>query len=170
MIFFHRTTRDAADAILAGGFRDATGSYGLVGHTLTGAWLSDIPMDQGEGAKGEVLLEVELRGLDEEALDEFEVELMGRSLGIGFDPFVKREWCIPAEFINAHGNVREVSIEEEEEMDTPMNWGLPRPSPRDDPRIVAWRKSRGFESGGLTDKRCEDEPSDWVWDPPMASA
>jgi len=162
MIFFHRTTRDAADAILAGGFRDATGSYGLVGHTLTGAWLSDIPMDQGEGAKGEIMLEVQLTGMKEADLDEHEHPRDSRlTARTDYHPFDYREWCIPAKLVNAHGAAHEVSIEEEDELDTPLAWGLPRPTPRDDARIVAWRKARGFESGGLTDMSWADAPLDW---------
>jgi hypothetical protein len=48
VICYHTT--DAAAEILRDGFRDATGSYMLVGIELTGVWLGE--MDVNEGAKG----------------------------------------------------------------------------------------------------------------------
>jgi hypothetical protein len=36
-------TSEAADQILAEGFRDNTDNYGFEGHLLTGVWLSDVP-------------------------------------------------------------------------------------------------------------------------------
>jgi hypothetical protein len=46
--YFHTT--DAADAILAGGFRDGTGNYGIVDVTLTGVFLADSPVDVNDGS------------------------------------------------------------------------------------------------------------------------
>jgi hypothetical protein len=56
--FYHRT--DAADAILAGGFRDAEGTY-LTRNVYRGVWLSVYPLDVNQGADGDHLLEVMIR-------------------------------------------------------------------------------------------------------------
>jgi hypothetical protein len=87
MRLFHRT--DAADAILAGGFRDGEGSYMLVGLTLRGVFLSNVPVDVNEGAKGDELLEVLLP--DGTDLSEYELIEEGK-------PW--REWCVPAALLN----------------------------------------------------------------------
>jgi hypothetical protein len=55
MTFYHRT--DQAKFILLEGFGDGEGSDGFEGVTLRGVWLSDVPTDCMEGAKGEQLLE-----------------------------------------------------------------------------------------------------------------
>lgn len=47
MRLYHRTFQ--ADSVLAGGFRDARGSY-LTAHIYEGVWLSDVPLDENEGA------------------------------------------------------------------------------------------------------------------------
>lgn len=61
-VLYHRTP--AASEILARGFRDAEGTY-MLGIVLRGVWLSDVPLDSNEGAKGSELLEVLLPdGLD----------------------------------------------------------------------------------------------------------
>ena len=59
VIMFHRTTAAAAEAILTGGFRDGSGPY-TTAERWSGVWLSDVPLDGNEGAKGDVLLEVTL--------------------------------------------------------------------------------------------------------------
>lgn len=92
MIYYHTT--DAADDILAHGFRDATGSYMMIGLELTGVWLGDRPMDVNEGAKGDQVLRVEFR--DDVDLREFEVIEDGK-------PY--REWCVPAALINTEATV-----------------------------------------------------------------
>jgi len=60
MIFYHRTTTQAAQQILKDGFRDATGAY-LTTSEWTGVWLSDVPLDVNEGAVGDCLLRVDLQ-------------------------------------------------------------------------------------------------------------
>lgn len=92
MICYHTT--DAAEEILRHGFRDATGSYGLVNFELTGVWLGDSPMDVNEGAKGDQVLRVEFG--DDVALGDFEVITEGK-------PY--REWCVPAVLINERATV-----------------------------------------------------------------
>jgi hypothetical protein len=90
--YYHRTPEAAA--ILRDGFRDGEGSYGLATLWLTGVFLSDVPLDENEGAKGDDLLAVDLpAGLD---LDEFEIIE-------DLKPY--REWCVPAALINANGSV-----------------------------------------------------------------
>jgi len=98
---YHRTTRRQATAILASGFHDQRGHYGLYDaetgepHTLTGVWLSDVPLDENEGAAGHALLRVTVALTDEElAL----YEVVEEPVEIARGPFVNgyREWCIPA--------------------------------------------------------------------------
>jgi hypothetical protein len=93
---YHRTTADAADAILHGGFKDATGYY-LTENLYTGVWLSDVPLDVNEGAKGDTLLRVELRMSQTDLDDNYEWVTDGA-------PY--REWLVPADVINT----RKVSV------------------------------------------------------------
>jgi hypothetical protein len=64
MRLYHRTTRDAATAIVSSGFLDGEGNYGLYDaithepHVLRGVWVSDVPLDENEGAWGDTLLRV----------------------------------------------------------------------------------------------------------------
>ena len=102
VILYHRTTKDAAHSIRENGFRDATGAY-LTKHTYTGVWFADVPLDENEGADGSVLLEVDLNVTDKE-VSEYEWVEQGK-------PY--REWLIPAEFVNARGQVRVVDVEPE---------------------------------------------------------
>jgi hypothetical protein len=92
MICYHTT--DAADQILRNGFRDATGSYGLATHELTGVWLGDSPMDINEGATGDQVLRVEFP--DDIDLGDFEIIEEQK-------PY--REWCVPADLINERATV-----------------------------------------------------------------
>jgi hypothetical protein len=97
-IFYHRTA--AAEAILREGFRDAEGSYMLVGMTLRGVFVSNVPLDCNEGAKGDQLLEVSLTA----SCDISDYEQIEEGKG-------HREWCVPAEIINRYGTVRLLSEE-----------------------------------------------------------
>ncbi len=72
--------------------------------TLKGVFLSSVPCEVSDGAADGPLLEV-LMGMSEDDLRQFEiVEEMK-----GF-----REFCIPAEIVNAKSLVRRLSIEEED--------------------------------------------------------
>jgi hypothetical protein len=82
---YHRTPHGAD--ILHGGFRDATGSY-MTDREWTGVWVSDVPLDIREGAKGDDLVEVDL---PEEVFAEYEWVEEGRFY---------REALIPAEVLN----------------------------------------------------------------------
>jgi hypothetical protein len=95
MILFHSTTEDAAASILREGFEDATGTY-MMSLWLTGVWVSDVPLDVNEGAKGNVLLRITL-ALPDAALSDFEVVEEGKGY---------REWVIPAALLNEHGRVK----------------------------------------------------------------
>ena len=96
---YHRTTLEAAEAILARGFRDAEGNWGLSHgetgepYTLRGVWLSDSPLDPvdvGGVGEEEELLRVRL-AVDESDLAGLEVVEEGKG---------HREWIIPAELLN----------------------------------------------------------------------
>jgi hypothetical protein len=102
MIFYHRT--DAAEAILREGFRDAEGSYMLIGTTLRGVFVSDKPLDSNEGAIGDQLLKI---ALPDDCCDLSYYELVEEE-----KPY--REWCLPADVINRFGSVRLLSGEEED--------------------------------------------------------
>jgi hypothetical protein len=106
MILFHRTTPTAAASILPNGFIDRTGTY-MTGQEFAGVWLSDVPLDYGQGAKGTTLLRIHT-ALTEGDLSEFEWVEDGK-------PY--REWLVPADLINTTSKVEEVNFEEECEMD-----------------------------------------------------
>lgn len=106
MIVYHRTPH--ADPILEGGFRNGEGSYGLQHHTLRGVFVSEVPLDINEGAAGEDLLEVTLPH-DEHRYTDFELIEKAKTY---------REWCIPAEVLNADAVVRRVTTEEEDALAT----------------------------------------------------
>jgi hypothetical protein len=97
---FHRTA--AADRILAEGFRDSSGTYLFVGISLIGVFVSDIPVDGNEGAKGSDLLEVRI---EESAISDWELVQEGSTY---------REWCVPSEVLNSLGSIRRLSAAEAE--------------------------------------------------------
>src|SRR5262245_1739746 len=88
MILYHRTTDEAAAAILRDGFRD---SSEFTAFGLKGVFVSDVPLDCHEGAKGDALLRIDLEG-DIATLDEYElIEWMANP---------NREWIVPARLLN----------------------------------------------------------------------
>jgi hypothetical protein len=94
LVLWHRTTSPAAAAILAGGFRDNAGFIVAgVGEEFTGIFVSNIPLDSNEGAKGSTLLRV-LLARTEEDISEFELVEDGKTY---------REWIVPAAILNTHG-------------------------------------------------------------------
>ncbi len=99
MILYHRTTSDAAERILATGFRDNTDPY-MTTKEWTGVWLSDVPLDANEGAWGDVLLKITL-SLSEEDISQY--EWIEEQKGC-------REWLVPSEVIN---RMEAVEIDEE---------------------------------------------------------
>jgi len=101
--FYHRTTREAADTILAHGFRDAEGNY-LTANIYRGVWISEMPLDVHEGAKGDVLLIVEV-AVDVTDMDQWEWVEEGK---------LYREWLVSAAWLNERGSVRELTGDEAE--------------------------------------------------------
>jgi hypothetical protein len=85
--YYHAT--NATDAILAEGFRDHSGSYGLQGVTLTGVFISDQPLDGEESVSGDRVFEVELP--DDLDLDDYQLVEDGKRY---------RQWCVPASLLN----------------------------------------------------------------------
>jgi hypothetical protein len=100
MKLYHLTSAAAAQMIVTSGFRNATAHY-LTAELHSGVWLSDIPLDNQEGADGDTLLEVDIGDLD---LRPYEWIEQGR---IGF-----REWLVPAQVLNQHARTRLLSAEE----------------------------------------------------------
>jgi hypothetical protein len=90
--YWHRTY--AAEAILAGGFKDGTGTY-LTDREHTGVWLSDIPVERHD--QSDTLLAVDLPVHLSPMLD---AEHEWVEDGKGF-----REWLVPAAILNEHGTV-----------------------------------------------------------------
>ena len=86
---YHRTSRQAARAILTRGFRDTSGYYGTARRT-SGMWLSDRPLNSNEGTSEGVLLRVILRVSGRE-LHKYEWREAGK-------PY--REWQMPAVLVN----------------------------------------------------------------------
>jgi hypothetical protein len=87
MILYHRT--DHADAIHREGFKDAEGRY-LTAEIHRGVWVSDIPLDINEGARGDDLFVIEIPEsvlADYEWVEEFK----------GY-----REFLIPAALLNGY--------------------------------------------------------------------
>ena len=99
MRVFHRTY--AAEAILAEGFRDAEGCYGTA-YVYRGVWVSDVPLDENEGAGGDTYLLIEI---PEDLFAQYE---WVNEIGFGY-----REALIPAAQLNAYP-VRQWSEAEEE--------------------------------------------------------
>ena len=85
---FHRTPYP--ESILEHGFRDGEGTY-LTDTTHKGVWLSDRPLDIGQGAKGKAIFLLEI---PEEAIQPYEWVEDGK-------PY--REFLIPSELVNRYG-------------------------------------------------------------------
>ena len=100
--YFHRTTESAATEIFRNGFRDARGQY-LTDTEHQGVWLSDKPLDCNEGAKGEVLLAVDI---DPTIVEKHEWVEEGK-------PY--REYLVPAKWLNSHARIRRATKKEEEQ-------------------------------------------------------
>jgi hypothetical protein len=69
MIFFHRTTKKAAHLIQLNGFRDGEGRC-LSEEVKSGVFVSDKPLNDNEGAAGEVLLRITVNGDESDFMDE----------------------------------------------------------------------------------------------------
>ncbi len=89
---YHRTTEAKAAQILKEGFRDTPGRY-LTDREWSGVWISDRPLDNTEGASGEVLLQIEIA---EGRIKTFEWLQGGRTF---------REWIVPAAVLNDFATV-----------------------------------------------------------------
>ena len=92
---YHRTDRAAAEAIPWEGFRDNSDFY-MTRQLQTGVWLSNVPLDENEGAHGDFLLRVSL-DIGESELAKYEWVEKGK---------VYREFLMPAELVNARGEVQ----------------------------------------------------------------
>ena len=100
-VLYHRTGWEAAERILARGFTDATGTY-MTGEEHTGVFVSDVPLDTGQGAaSNDVLLRVHIEA---DAVAEFEWVQEGSY----------REWCVPAALLNGRGMVEVVDEDAED--------------------------------------------------------
>jgi hypothetical protein len=88
MRFYHSTTDEDARSILKTGFRDATGTY-MYTMSFTGVFISNVPLDENEGSKGNTVLSVDIPIAQ---LKEYEL--------IQQPPMGYREWCVPAYVLN----------------------------------------------------------------------
>ncbi len=78
------------ESILEHGFRDTEGTSGT-GMTFSGVWLSDRPLDFGQGAKGKAVFLLEI---PEEVIEPYEWVQ---------EECPYREFLIPAEIVNRYG-------------------------------------------------------------------
>jgi hypothetical protein len=95
MILYHRTDPQAAENILQQGFRDGTRKY-MTTSSHSGVWLSDAPLDENEGAFGDILLEVTTE-MTESEIAKYECIEEGKGC---------REFLIPAAEINSRMKIR----------------------------------------------------------------
>ena len=95
MKLYHRTYH--ANAVLVSGFRDWTGTY-MTRHEHTGVWFADRPLDENEGAAGDIVLVVEMPDVVAESYEWVQ--------DIGY-----REFLIPADVANQYGRP-EVAVDE----------------------------------------------------------
>jgi hypothetical protein len=100
MRFYHRTSAENVEAILAEGFGDGRGAY-PTDPEFTGVWICDVPVGVNEGGFGDVLLVVETP-----------LELVEPYEFIEEEKF-HREFLVPAELINQHAKLS-VTTEYEE--------------------------------------------------------
>jgi len=101
---YHRTDRASAEVILREGFHDNTDYY-LTAQLHTGVWLSNVPLDENDGAHGDFLLRVSL-DISESELARYEWIEEGKG---------HREFLIPAKLVNGHSKVEieDIRIEPE---------------------------------------------------------
>jgi hypothetical protein len=104
MILYHRTDPQAAENILQQGFRDSVGNY-MTKNNYSGVWLSDVPLDENEGADGDILLEVNT-DMTESEIAQYEWIEEGKGY---------REFLVPAAEINSRMKIR---IVKDRRMDT----------------------------------------------------
>jgi len=103
MILYHRTDPQSAENILRDGFRDGTGTY-LTMNTYSGVWLSNVPLDENEGAVGDILLEVDI-DMPKSEIGQYEWIEEGK-------PY--REFLVPAAEINSRMKARIVEDRREQ--------------------------------------------------------
>ena len=91
---YHFTSAENADDILRHGFTDTDGFFAK-GQNFIGVWVSDRPLNHGDGLKGQAVLSITLRvGVDDLSFYEL------------VDPVKSyRQWCLPASLIRTHGKV-----------------------------------------------------------------
>jgi len=97
MKLYHRT--NAAEAILEHGFKDSSGFY-MTDRLHSGVWLSDRPLDDNEGADGDVLF---CLAIPEDVVKGYEWIEEGK-------PY--REFLVPAMIVNAYGKPQVIDDED----------------------------------------------------------
>jgi hypothetical protein len=90
LVLYHRTTDEAARAIMRGGFRDHGGCY-MTARWSEGVWVSVRPLGVDEGAKGERLIRIVLRDASLRLIARYEWVEAGKP---------HREWQVPARVVN----------------------------------------------------------------------
>jgi len=104
--YFHRTNIHAARAILLNGFRDASGNF-LTSRTHAGVWVSSTPLDENEGAEGNVLLAIDI---DPSFVEQHEWKEEKKGY---------REFLVQAADLNKNGKVQLVDEDEDGLRDVP---------------------------------------------------
>jgi|SRR6185295_5763898 len=101
LVLFHRTYRDAAEAILRNGFRDGEGQP-TADRGVRGVWLSDVPWEGIAADENDALLRVTFACGDDD-LASFE--------WANDPPIGCREWLIPSAFIKKSARVEWLSMD-----------------------------------------------------------
>lgn len=107
MLLYHKTTIGRARDILTNGFEDEKWRFeerdARIEKRLKvlGVWLTDRPLEEDEGPRGDALIEVDL-DLDQEVLDVYELEGMLEGA---------RLWVAPAQLVNAHASARILRVD-----------------------------------------------------------
>ena len=110
MKLFHRTSKEASTSILKKGFKDRTDpsgkNYGFGDQIppIKGVWFGSVPLEEHEGAVGDVLFLLEIPDEVVQDLDA-EVREEGR---------LWTEYVIPAEVANQYGPPTNITDSEEE--------------------------------------------------------
>lgn len=109
--YYHRTSIEAAEGILRNGFKNGRGKY-MTDRVWSGVWLSDRPLDVGEGGvfsgPRTVLLHIHIDATKVEPHEWIEEDR----------PY--REFLVPAKTLNRYGKVRIERTESLSEYQMPL--------------------------------------------------
>jgi hypothetical protein len=110
-VFYHVTSPEKAERILADGFTDLIGVCECCRRESNGVWVFNYPDDYPDDGEERTILRMVLKSsLD--ALEDYEAN-------IGASP---REWCIPAALLNTRARVSVIDEDALPEIEFPDDW------------------------------------------------